>query len=176
VDGYTDTFDAASSSTGEAADMELGALTGQGPPQLSAIADGDPVLAPERIVVLGHRHQDDLEDARELELVDAGIARVDARDVRARGPAAVAAFAAERLRETTDAVWLHLDVDVLDEQALPAVSYRQPGGLGWDELAELLAPLLAAERLAGMSIADLQADLDPDGRYARRIVELLPGR
>jgi arginase len=90
VDGHTDTFDAATSPTGEAADMELGALTGHGPLELTASADADPVIAPERVIVLGHRHADDLEDARELDLVDPAIERVDARAVRAQGPRAAA--------------------------------------------------------------------------------------
>ena len=173
VDGHTDTFNAAGSPTGEAADMELGALTGHGPSQLTAIAAADPVIAPENVIVLGHRHPEDIEDARELDLVDDAIVRVDARELRARGPAAVAARAERDLRQRTDAIWLHLDLDVLDQDALPAVSYPQPGGLTWNELSELLTPLTASERLIGMSVADLQADLDPDGTHARRITELL---
>ena len=31
--------------------------------------------------------------------------------------------------------WVHLDVDVLDEAVMPAVDYRLPDGLTWDELA-----------------------------------------
>ena len=31
-------------------------------------------------------------------------------------------------------IWLHLDLDVLTSDALPAVSYLQPVGLDWDEL------------------------------------------
>jgi len=31
-------------------------------------------------------------------------------------------------------LWLHLDLDALTGDALPAVSYLQPGGLDWDEL------------------------------------------
>jgi hypothetical protein len=40
-------------------------------------------------------------------------------------------------------------------------------------LLELLRPLTASERLIGTSVADLQADLDPDGTHARRVTELL---
>lgn len=176
VDGHTDTFDAATSPTGEAADMELGALTGRGPHELTAFADANPVIAPERVIVLGHRHADDLEDARELDLVDPAIERVDARAVRAQGPRAAATGAERRLSQDSDAVWLHLDLDVLDRQALPAVSYPQPGGLDWHELADLLEPLVTSERVVGMSVADLRADLDPSGAHAQRVVDLLATR
>jgi len=31
-----------------------------------------------------------------------------------------------------------LDVDVLDDAIMPAVDYRMPGGLSWDELSSAL--------------------------------------
>lgn len=132
--------------------MELGALTGHGPRELVAGAARDPVIAPRRVVVLGHRHPDDLEDARELDLVDEAIECVDAHRVRSEGPGAVAARAARQLDASTDGAWLHLDLYVLDRDALPAVSYPQRGGLDWGELSELIAPLVASERLVGMSV------------------------
>ena len=45
--------------------------------------------------------------------------------------------------------WIHLDVDVLDERAMPATDYLMPGGLEWDELAALLAPLAASPASPG---------------------------
>jgi arginase family enzyme len=99
--------------------MELSALTGHGPSQLSAIADADPIIAPENVIVLGHRHREDLEDARELDLVDEAVVRIDARELRDRGLAAVAARAERDLSQRADAAWLHLELDVLDQDALP---------------------------------------------------------
>lgn len=69
--------------------------------------------------------------------------------------------------------WLHLDLDALDEQELPAVTYAQPQGVRWEELIELLRPLLAAANLVGFSLADLDADRDPTGEHARRVVDAL---
>jgi arginase len=69
--------------------------------------------------------------------------------------------------------WLHLDLDVLDETALPAVSYAQPAGLDWDELLALARPLAAAPNLIGLSVADFNPDRDPDGVHAARIVDAL---
>jgi arginase len=174
VDGHTDTYDGASSPTGEAADMELGVLTGRGPAELipEGAPDG-PVIAPERVVVLGHRHPDDAEDTSELELVDPSVTRIDVRDLRALGPGPTAGEAESRLSEGTDGVWLHVDLDVLDQEALPAVSYPQAGGLSWEELGELLAPLAESRHLIGVSVADLNPDLDPTGAYARAVVDLL---
>jgi arginase len=69
--------------------------------------------------------------------------------------------------------WLHLDLDVLDERALPAVTYLQPLGLDWDEFMELVGLLVSAEGLVGVSVADFNPDLDPGGEHARRVVDAL---
>ena len=67
---------------------------------------------------------------------------------------------------------MHLDVDVLDEQAFPATDYLMPDGLSRDELAELMRPLLASPGLAGVSLACYNPDKDPDGAGARYLVGL----
>jgi arginase family enzyme len=61
--------------------------------------------------------------------------------------------------------WLHLDLDVLDERALPAVSYPQPLELDW-ELVALVRPLLAEANLLGVSVPDFNPDRDADGTHA----------
>ena len=70
-------------------------------------------------------------------------------------------------------MWLHLDVDVLDPSAMPAVTYPQPGGPDLDQLAAVLTPLAASPGLVGVSVADFRPDLDPTGALAIRIVDLL---
>src|SRR6266581_7623055 len=45
--------------------------------------------------------------------------------------------------------WVHLDVDVLDDALMPAVDYRHPGGLTWQEATEILGGLLAGNRARG---------------------------
>lgn len=55
VDGHADYLDAKSSPTGEAADMELAMLTGNGPPGLVDLAGEVPLVEPADVVILGHR-------------------------------------------------------------------------------------------------------------------------
>jgi arginase len=179
VDGHADFLDGESSPTGEAADMDLAILTGHGP---SGLLDPDaPLLDPAAAVLLGHRPSElDPDVARENARLDPAIHALTAPEVRDRGIERVGDDAAARLADRR--AWLHLDLDVLDETALPAVSYPQPLGLDWDELLALARPLVAAPGLIGISVADFNPDLDPDRAYASRIVELLavllgkPGR
>ncbi len=64
-------------------------------------------------------------------------------------------------------------MDVFDEGEMPAVTYPQPDGLGCDEIEALMRPLVGSPALVGVSVADFNPDGDPDGRHARRLVELL---
>jgi len=170
VDGHLDLYDGSTSPTGEAADMDLAIVTGAAPPVIAEAPR--PSVGPRDVVVLGHRSPADTDSPEELEMADPGIELVDATAVTERGAAAVGRQAAARLAGT-DGIWLHLDLDVLGQDSLPAVSYRQPGGLDWDQLEMLLRPLVESSGLVGLSVADLNADLDPDGVAAGRVVDLL---
>ncbi len=170
VDGHADFYDGKSSPTGEAADMDLAILTGHGPPGL--FEDDAALLDPAAVVLLGHRPSElDADVAFENARIDPAIHALTASEIRKRGAARAGEETAARL--AGGPAWLHLDLDVLDETALPAVSYPQPLGLDWDELAELVRPLVAAPGLIGLSVADFNPDRDPDGVYANRVVELL---
>ena len=154
--------------------MDLAILTGHGPPGL---LDGDgPLVDPRAVVLLGHRpgdlHPDvALENAR----LDPAIHALTAPEVRERGAARVGEEAAARLAQLP--AWLHLDLDVLDEATLPAVSYPQPRGLDWDALVALARPLVAARNLLAAAAAPYRRLREPvpvrdrgglDGCAARR--------
>ncbi len=70
-------------------------------------------------------------------------------------------------------VWLHLDLDVLDPESLPALTYPQPGGLDWNQLADAIEPMARSPQLLGVSVADFRPDLDHSGALALRVMELL---
>ena len=170
VDGHADFYDGESSPTGEAADMDLAVLTGHGPAGL--LLDDRRLLDPAATVLLGHRPSDlNADVAFENARLDPAIHALTAPELRERGAERVGNEAAARLAGRP--AWLHLDLDVLDETALPAVSYPQPLGLDWDELEALARPLAAAPSLIGVSVADFNPDRDRDGVHAARVVELL---
>jgi arginase len=170
VDGHADFFDGESSPTGEAADMDLAVLTGHGPRGL--LEREEPMVEPAAVVLLGHRPAELHPDvANENSRLDPAIHALTAPEVHERGAARVGADAAARLGDRL--AWLHLDLDVLDESVLPAVSYPQSLGLNWDELVALARPLVAAPNFLGASVADFNPDRDVDGIYAVRVVQAL---
>ena len=52
---------------------------------------------------------------------------------------------------------------MLDDTVMPAVDYRQPGGLSADELATILAAAIATGRVAGVDVTIYNPALDPAG-------------
>ena len=70
---------------------------------------------------------------------------------------------------------MHLDVDVLDDALMPAVDYRHPGGLTWQEAAQILGGLLASDRARGLEVTIFNPRLDPDGSIAQRLSDLITG-
>jgi arginase len=68
----------------------------------------------------------------------------------------------------------------LDDALMPAVDSRQPGGVDYAELVELLGPLLRSELAVGMVITIFDPELDPTGEIAEAftatVVEAFSGK
>jgi arginase len=175
LDGHLDLYDGETSTTGEAADMPISVALGIGP-EAWVEAAGGATTVPERTALVGFRDRAEsiADGMRQPEDLVRPLLLYGAEELRERGVAAAAAELTARLT-TTGPFWLHLDVDVLDEAVFPATDYLQPGGLGWDELGALLAPLAASEALVGASLACYNPDKDPGLDYGRRLVEALAG-
>ncbi|MEV4539698.1 arginase family protein [Asanoa sp. NPDC049518] len=173
VDGHPDFYDARSSETGETADLELAVLTGDGPPALVGLGETVPMVSARHVALIGHRTVGlDPESAAEVMRLPAELFTVDAPAVL-RDPAGAGRAAGAWGERLGLPMWLHIDVDVLDGEVLPAVTYPQDGGPDLDQLAAVLAPLAVSDRLLGVSVADFRPDLDRDGRHAGRLVNLL---
>jgi arginase len=172
VDGHVDVYDGWTSPTGEAADMPLSVALGRGPARWVDAAGG-PSVAPTDIVVLGARDPEEAADIADLRAGELAAVEVHGPgDLRAQGLADAGEQAARRLGPR---FFVHLDVDVLDERAMPATDYLMPGGLDWDELAALLGPLGRSPALAGLSLGCLNPEKDPGGRFSDLTCDLLAG-
>jgi arginase len=173
VDGHPDYYEATLSDTGETADLQLGLLTGDGPAPLVELGGRAPMVRTQHAALVGHRTSGlDPASAAELARVPAGLLTIDAEEL-VDGPRAAGARARAWADELDLPMWLHVDVDVLDPSALPAVTYPQDGGPDLVQLANALTPLAESPQLIGLSIADFRPDLDADGRQARQLVALV---
>ncbi|TGD89735.1 arginase family protein [Mycolicibacterium sp. CH28] len=175
IDGHLDCFDGHSSPTGEGADMELAVLLGHGAQPLLDFGARTPAFSDDRVVVLGPF---DEADAAALGSPDprqfAPRTRIVGVDELALNPSEHVRSALAALEAAADGFWLHLDLDVLSSDELPAVDYPDPRGLTFDELRSVLRPAFASPHLIGASVAILNPTLDTaDGDCANRVVELL---
>jgi arginase len=176
LDGHQDLYDGVTSPTGEAADMPVSVALGLGPAAWVEAAGGAS-LAPERTALLGYR---DGAESREHRMAQPGevapeLTCLPIEHVRERGPLDAAETAVRSLGSLGAGTpfWLHLDVDVLDQETFPATDYLMPGGMTWGELRATLPPLLGAPDLIGASIACYNPEKDPDRACGRRLVSML---
>lgn len=165
VDGHTDFRHPGNSPvSASVAGEDLAAAIGMHWPAVADIDGLGPYFRAERTVHIGHR-----DDDAEQEEARAVLGRVTpAADVLALGAARVGADAAA---VAGPAYWLQVDVDVLDPAVMPAVDSPDPGGIGAADLTALLREL--APQAVGASVTVFDPDLDPDGRYARLLVDIL---
>src|SRR5918997_1621889 len=151
----------------------LAFVTGYSPEGLVDLVGPPPIAQPGDVVVMGHRADPEEGNPRESDLVDERIQLVEAPAIKRGDPERLGRYVAERLAAQAGRFWLHFDVDVFDQEEMPAVTYPLPDGLGWEHAEALLRPLVRSRGLVGLSVADFVPDKDPDGRYARRLVDLV---
>jgi arginase len=147
---------------------DLAAAVGQHWPAVANLDGLSPYFSAPDVVHIGCRDDDEhLAETRQL----LG-AVIPARQVREDGAEGTARTARAVVGQGHLAgYWLHLDVDVLDPEHLPAVDSPDPGGLGPKELTALLAALAPAA--VGAQVTVFDPDLDPDGRYAKMLTDVL---
>ena len=93
---------------------------------------------------------------------------------RSLGVESAAARAIECLtKPELDGFWVHLDADVLDDAIMPAVDYRMPDGLSWDELMAILRACIATGQIVGINVTILNPKLDKDGAIVCKLVGAL---
>ncbi|KUO05640.1 arginase family protein [Streptomyces caeruleatus] len=191
LDGHTDFYQPSAEPYGEAASMDLALATGRGPRLLADLEGRGPLVRDEDVVALGFRDTDESEQAG-MQPLPPGLHTLDLDGVRASGAATAARRAVDRLTAGTRTAgtrtggtgtatgtgngagfWVHLDVDVLDDAIMPAVDYRLPGGLSWEELETVLRTALGDPGAVGLDVTIFNPRLDPAGTIAGRLAECL---
>jgi arginase len=169
LDGHTDFRHPANSrECFSLAGEDLAAAVGLHWPAISDLDGRAPYFRPEDTVHVGCRDGDEHKnEAADViaEVIPAALVRQD--EVARIAETVLATVDADHL----DGYWLHLDVDILDPDSMPAVDSPSPGGLHPAELTALLRAL--APRATGAQVTVFDPDLDPDGRYAKLLVDIL---
>jgi len=174
IDGHSDFYFPRKPRPLSAAGMDLALATGHGPDAIASIEHRAPYFAEEDTVVFAYRDAGTPDEVETERFERAAFARYPLERVRAMGFDAATGEALRRLeRSDLEGFWIHIDVDVLDPKFMPAVDSPDPGGVNFDQLEDVLALALASPRIVGMEIDIYDPDLDPDGRYAGRLVAMI---
>jgi len=169
LDGHTDFIWPSLSSTGGAGGMAAAFAAGKGPKKLTSILNLGPYIKEEHVWCVGNR---EYEEWYEQAIIESKATYLSLARLRADGiKSAVTSFLKMVYSQNLAGFWLHFDVDVLNDEIMPAVDSRTPDGLQYPELHEILLPLLADPKAVGLTITILDPDLDPTGDYTTVFVE-----
>lgn len=174
LDGHADFYQPSAEPSGEAASMDLALVTGHGPPEICDVEGRSPLVRAEDVVIVGFR------DAEEQvcdgsQPLPAELLALDLAATRAMGAWTAAQRALGQLTRpgAPGRFWVHVDADVLDDAVMPAVDYRQAGGLSPDELATILSAAMATGSVAGVEVTIYNPALDTDGTAGSELARTL---
>jgi arginase len=173
IDGNADFFQPEAEPNGEGASMDLAFVTGYGPALLTDLEGRRPLVRAEDAVAFAFRdHEDQAEFGSQP--LPAELPAYDLHAVRRLGIEAAAHEAVGHLtRAELDGFFIHLDADCLDDAIMPAVDFRVPGGLSWDELLAALRIVLESGKAVGLEVAIYNPRLDQDGSAGRGLANVL---
>lgn len=174
VDGHADFYQPEAEPNGEVASMDLAIVSGRGPAVLADIDGLRPLVRDEDIVAFGYRDAEQQREHGSQDIRGSGIHALPLERVRELTAAVAAEHASGFLQRSGVAgLWVHLDADVLDDRIMPAVDYRMPGGLSWEELTATLRAAMATGRVVGLNVGIFNPTLDENGAIASRLVTCL---
>jgi len=174
LDGHADFYQPPASPTGEAADMDLALVSGRGPDIVTNIEGKKPLVQDKNIVHFGQRDLEETRAAGSRQIADTDIAVFDLESIRHIGlRKSCEAALTSLLARPIEGFWIHIDADVINDEEMPAVDYRLPGGLTFKELQTVLTSLLASNKVVGLDLTIYNPRLDPGGTIAIKLVDLL---
>jgi arginase len=138
LDAHPDFNTPETTRSGSLGGMPVAVATGRALQRMRLDAKLDPPLADAHVVMGGVR----LTDPLEQQLLDESrIEQLSVDDLRHATPAVFAEL--DRLARITDKIYVHIDMDVLDEREVMAHQNKVPGGPSSQELAALFERIFA---------------------------------
>ena len=168
LDGHTDYVLPEISQSKQAAAMELAIVTGYGHEKLTNILKLKPYFKENNVWCVGNREYD---SNIVKSILDSGINYFDLNKLR---KTSVENCTLQFLKmvdgNELDGFFIHLDVDVLNDDIMPAVDSREKDGLNYPEFTNLLSRLLSSPKAIGIEITILDPNLDKEGKHTREFV------
>ncbi|MFZ4928838.1 arginase family protein [Chryseobacterium sp. Mn2064] len=170
LDGHTDFIPAELSETGGAAGMDLAIVSGTGHKKLTDINGLKPYFSEENIFCCGNAETEDEDYVNQI--INSQVHYFDIHNLRKNGFKKTAEdFLHIVHKKNLDGFLIHLDVDILKDEIMPAVDCRMEDGIGYADLKEILTPLIHHQQCFGIEITILDPDYDKDGIYTKIFIE-----
>ena len=150
--------------------MVVAHIVGRGAPELVRFWGESPLVREPDVLLYGIAR---LDPPEQEVLAKSPLRHVTAEQIAAKGAEKSATDALVASHADTRDFILHLDVDVISGDELPAVNVPQTGGLSLAQVRDSLKKFVAHKNLLGLDIAQFNPDKDPDGSAAKKIVALL---
>ncbi|HKE07373.1 MAG TPA: arginase family protein [Candidatus Acidoferrum sp.] len=160
----------ASTPSGRLDGMGLAAIVGKGSPELVRFWGEPPLVREPDTLIYGLVRVDPPEQEF---LTRSPMRHVYAVDIQAKGAQKAAQEALGHLHTSTREFMLHVDLDVIAQEELPAVNVPDSGGLSFAEVQNSLSEFVKQKSLLALDIAQYNPDKDTDGSAARKVVDLL---
>jgi len=150
--------------------MVVAHITGKGAPELVRFWSEPQLVREPDILLFGI---DRLDPSEQELLRKIPLRQMLAVDIQSKGASAAAKDALTHLHADTREFVLHLDLDVITSDDLPAVNVPGSGGLTFEEVRSAFIQLAGHKNLLGFDVAQYNPGNDPDGVAAKKIVDLL---
>lgn len=174
LDAHADFYEPERSLTGEVADMDLAIVTGRGPEKLTNMNNLQPYVRDEHVIQVGQRDAAEAAQYGSQDIRDTPIRVFDLATIEKNGMEAVTTSVISQISQwDTNGFWLHFDTDVLSDEVNPAVDYRLPGGLRFEQVEYFIHQLLLSGKMAGISVTIFNPLLDADCTIAQKITATL---
>ena len=172
VDGHSDFYHPGiydpESTLGTAAGMDLALVTGRGEPLLTQWPGcAGPLVSDQAAIQVGDRDAGTDED-----YLPSTIRRINIHEALDLGASRVVRHALDHMKQRLmDRVWVHVDLDVLDESVMPAVDSPGSPGIDFGYLTELIRGFTSDRAVIGLNITIYDPEEDPTGEYGTRIAQ-----
>jgi arginase len=174
LDAHADFYEPEKSTTGQVADMDLAIVTGRGPAVLTNIHNLRPYVKDENVIHVGQRDWEETKKFGSADIRETTIKCIDLATIENKGVKVVATEVLEHIKSlAVEGFWVHFDTDILSDEINPAVEYRLPGGLQFEQVEYLIKNLLLTGRMVGISVTIFNPKLDRTGAIPKSIAESL---
>jgi len=150
--------------------MNVAVVAGRGPELLTNMFGYTPQLPEENIVLYGTR---DLDPPEKVALENSRVHVYSRAKIRELGAEDAMRDALKKLEPVCDKIYVHVDLDVLDQGDMKAQILPAPDGLFLPEVTCAIRTVRTTCKLGGLAIMVFNPLKDPDGLEALKIVKLI---